>query len=101
LPFIPANGNFNAMNAKIDKTGRLVLPKSLRDHYGITPETELELIPSADGLLLRRVAERPSLQQIDGLWVHQGCSTGTTTTAWAEAIDSVRNERADNAWKAG
>jgi hypothetical protein len=41
------------------------------------------------------------MHQIDGFWVHQGCSTGTATTAWAEAIDSVRNERADNAWKAG
>jgi bifunctional DNA-binding transcriptional regulator/antitoxin component of YhaV-PrlF toxin-antitoxin module len=101
LPLILANGNLIGMNIRIDKTGRLVLPKSLRSQYGITPETELELIPSADGLLLRRVAERPSLQRIDGLWVHQGSSTATTPAAWAGAIDGVRDERAGSGWKVG
>jgi AbrB family looped-hinge helix DNA binding protein len=94
-----ANGNFDGMNLKIDKTGRLVLPKSLRTSFGITPETELELIPSAEGLLLRPVAGRPSMQEVDGLWIHQGVGSAGSA-AWAEAIDSVRNERADSAWKA-
>ena len=85
------------MNVRIDKAGRLVLPKSVRSQLGITPETALELIQSADGVLLRRVAERPSMQQVEGLWVHQG--TSTANADWGEAIDSVRNERADSAWK--
>ncbi len=84
------------MNLRIDKAGRLVLPKSVRSQLGITPETSLELIHSADGVLLRRVAERPSMQQVDGLWVHQGICTAKTD--WAAVIDSVRNERADGAW---
>ena len=91
-----ANGILNGMNLRIDKAGRLVLPKSVRSQLGITPETALELVQSADGVLLRRVAERPSMQQVDGLWVHQGICTANTD--WAGVIDSVRNERADSAW---
>lgn len=83
------------MNVYIDKTGRLVLPKSLRQQLGITAETALELIPSADGILLRRVAERPSMQQVDGLWVHQG--TSSASADWAGVVDGVREERADSA----
>lgn len=83
------------MNLRIDKAGRLVLPKSVRLQLGITPETSLELVPSADGILLRRVAERPSMQQVDGLWVHQG--TPTANADWAAVIDNVRDERADGA----
>jgi AbrB family looped-hinge helix DNA binding protein len=86
------------MNLKIDKAGRLVLPKTVRSQLGITPDTLLELIQSTDGVLLRRVAERPSMQEVDGLWVHQG--TSSANADWAGVIESVRNERADSAWKA-
>lgn len=84
------------MNLHIDKAGRLVLPKAVRQQMGITPETPLELVARADGILLRRVPERPSMQQVDGLWVHQG--TSSPSADWAGVIDGVREERADSAW---
>jgi AbrB family looped-hinge helix DNA binding protein len=55
------------MSLRVDKAGRLVRPKSVRSRLGITPDTTLELVHRADGVLLRRVAERPSMQQVDGL----------------------------------
>ena len=95
------------MNLRIDRAERLVLPKSVRSQWGITPDTALELVQRADGILLRRVAERPSMQQVDGVWVHQGTSGASTDNAanatnadWAAVVDSVRDERADSAWKA-
>jgi AbrB family looped-hinge helix DNA binding protein len=97
LPCAMADGSFDGMNLKIDKAGRLVLPKSVRSQLGITAETELELVQRADGVLLRRVAERPSMQEVDGLWVHQG--TSPAHADWAGVIDGVRDERADSAWK--
>ena len=92
------------MNLRIDRAERLVLPKSVRSQWGITPDTALELVQRADGILLRRVAERPSMQQVDGLWVHLGTSVASNANAtnadWAAVVDSVRDERADSAWKA-
>jgi hypothetical protein len=48
-------------------------------------ETRLESVQGADGVLLRRVAGRPSLQRVDGPWVLQGVSTAHTD--WAPVID--------------
>jgi len=84
------------MNLHIDKAGRLVLPKAVRQQFGITPGTPLELVAHADGILLRRVPERPSMQQVDGLWVHQG--TSSPGVDWAGVIEGVREERADSVW---
>lgn len=84
---------------RIDKAGRLVLPKSVRTMLGITTDTPLELVQSADGVLLRRVPDRPALRQVEGLWVHQGAGTTHAAADWAAAVDGVRNERADNAFK--
>lgn len=69
-----ANRGVDGTKLRIDKAGRLVLPKTVRSQFGITPDTVLELTQSADGILLRRVAERPSMREFDGLWVHQGIS---------------------------
>lgn len=84
------------MNVHIDKAGRLVLPKAVRQQLGITPDTPLELVHRPDGVLLRRVAQQPSMLQVDGLWVHQG--TSAPNADWAGVIDSVREERADSTW---
>jgi AbrB family looped-hinge helix DNA binding protein len=93
------HGIINGMNLHVDKAGRLVLPKSVRAQLGITPQTPLELVQRADGVLLRRVAERPSMEQVDGLWVHRG--VGAPGADWTAVIDNVRNERADGGWPPG
>jgi AbrB family looped-hinge helix DNA binding protein len=85
------------MNMKIDKFGRLVLPKPIRDQLGITPEAEVELVQRPDGVLLRKVAQQPSMREVDGLWIHQG--TASAQVDWSGVVDSVREERADEAWK--
>lgn len=37
------NGIVNAMNVTIDKAGRLVVPKEIRDRMGLRPGDELEI----------------------------------------------------------
>ena len=37
---------------KIDNLGRIVLPKSLREYYGIELNDTLHLIPTEDGILI-------------------------------------------------
>lgn len=41
-----------AVNKKMDGLGRVVLPKNLRDYYGITKNDRLKLIPIKEGILI-------------------------------------------------
>ena len=84
------------MHIHIDKAGRLVLPKSVRQQLGITPQTALEIVTSGDGVLLRRAADRPAMQEVGGLWIHQGASTPAVD--WNKVVDYARDERADATW---
>jgi AbrB family looped-hinge helix DNA binding protein len=84
------------MHVHIDKAGRLVLPKAVRLQLGITPDSTLELVSHQDGVLLRRVAEQPSMRQVDGLWVHQGVASAAAD--WGRIVDNVREERDVSAW---
>jgi AbrB family looped-hinge helix DNA binding protein len=86
------------MNLRIDKSGRIVVPKSLRDRLGLKPDMELELLERADGLLLRLIEQRPSMLKVDGLWVHQG--TPSPEANWEQVLDEVRGERIDAILKA-
>jgi AbrB family looped-hinge helix DNA binding protein len=61
-------GIFNGMNARIDKSGRIVVPKSLLERLGLKPNTEFELVERADSVLLRPVEQPPSTLKIEGLW---------------------------------
>ncbi len=37
---------------KLDSTGRLVVPKPVREQYGIPPGDKLRFVPVEDGILL-------------------------------------------------
>ena len=60
------------MTLRIDKGGRVVLPKPVRDHMRLVPGSSLELEERADGSLLRPVKRCASLVENDGLLVHRG-----------------------------
>jgi AbrB family looped-hinge helix DNA binding protein len=91
-------GNFNGMGLRIDKAGRIVVPKPLRERLGFKPDTELEVIEQPEGVLLKRVEQRPSMVKVDGLWVHQG---GTKPGAnWDRLLEGVREERIESVLKA-
>ncbi|MGI9072073.1 MAG: AbrB/MazE/SpoVT family DNA-binding domain-containing protein [Bryobacteraceae bacterium] len=60
------------MEAKIDKAGRIVVPKRLRERLGFRPDTELDAIEQPEGVLLKRVQQRRSMVKVDDLWLHQG-----------------------------
>jgi AbrB family looped-hinge helix DNA binding protein len=86
-----AYGNVNGMELKIDKSGRIVVPKALRERLGFKPDSELEAIEQPDGVLLKRVEQRPSMIKVDGLWVHQGnLQQGAN---WERVLEEVREER--------
>ena len=85
------------MELKIDKAGRIVVPKPLRERLGFKPDTELEAVEQPDGVLLKRIQERPSMVKVDGLWVHQGSPEPGAN--WARILDDVREERIESVLK--
>ncbi len=89
----------NGIKLRIDKSGRIVVPKPLRERLGLKPGTELEVVDQRDGMLLRAIVERPALVKVDGLWVHRGVAQPGAN--WDRIIQEVREERIESALKAG
>jgi AbrB family looped-hinge helix DNA binding protein len=86
-----AYGKLYAMKLRMDKAGRIVVPKPLRKRLGLQSEAELEVVEQADGILLRPERPQPSMVRVRGLWVHQGVPEPGTD--WDRVLDDVREER--------
>lgn len=81
----------NRMNVKIDRAGRIVVPKRLRDRLGLKPDMVLEVQEQADGVFLRALTPHPTMVHVDGFWVHQG--TAPANVDWARVLEDVRDEQ--------
>jgi AbrB family looped-hinge helix DNA binding protein len=73
---------------KLDKLGRIVLPKPIRNRYGLRPGTELEIVEGAQEFALRPTRSSPSLVEVGGVLVHQGIPLGDL-----DIVASIRDER--------
>lgn len=60
------------MNLTIDRAGRIVVPKALRERFGLHPGTELEIEAETDGLRLRACHSVPAFIEKEGVLVHHG-----------------------------
>ena len=69
----------------IDRAGRIVLPKPLRDQFNLHPGSQLEIKTMQDYLELKPVDAAPALVSQGGLLVHQGTSPLPLTDATAQA----------------
>jgi AbrB family looped-hinge helix DNA binding protein len=76
------------MRLKLDKLGRVVLPKPLRVRYRLRPGMELEIMESAQEFALRPVRSGPSLVEIGGILVHQGVPLGEL-----DILTAIRKDR--------
>ncbi len=85
------------MLLRIEKAGRIVVPKLVRERLGLKADAELEAVEQPDGVLLRVVGERPSMVKVNGLWVHQGVAEPGAN--WDRVLEDVRNERIDSVIK--
>ena len=85
------DGIINGMNVKIDRAGRIVLPKAVRDRLQLRPGVDLELHESREGILLRPVGQAASMVQRDGMWVHLG--KAPRGFDWNHIVEDTRNER--------
>ena len=60
------------MTLRIDKAGRIVVPKPVRERLGLQPGSDLEMVETNEGLFLKPEGRRPSMVKKKGLWVHTG-----------------------------
>jgi bifunctional DNA-binding transcriptional regulator/antitoxin component of YhaV-PrlF toxin-antitoxin module len=81
----------NGMKLRLDKSGRVVLPKPQCQRLGLRAGTTFEATEAAEGVLLRPITRRPSLVESSALLVH----TGQTTRAfdWRQLSDDLERER--------
>lgn len=78
------------MEARLDRFGRIVLPKKAREAMGIGAGSVLEIEEEVDRLVLTVRREEPDLVLEDGVLVFTGKPTGDLE----HAIETARRGRA-------
>jgi AbrB family looped-hinge helix DNA binding protein len=79
------------MTLKVDKAGRIVLPKPVRDRLGLHDGSNLEMEETPEGVVLKPVGRKSSLVRKGRFLVHTGQLPSGYDTF--EAIDQDREER--------
>lgn len=80
------------MNGKttIDRAGRIIIPKPLRDQLHLQPGDSLELESGADQITVRPVRPKVTLKKEYGVWVYQGDPADVSIN---DVIDRAREDR--------
>ena len=76
----------------VDKAGRIVLPKPVRDNLQLAPGDELELESLDDRITLRPVRGTAQLRKKRGVWVFRS-GEPLAATIVETTIEEVRRER--------
>jgi len=74
----------------IDKAGRVVLPKSVRDKMRLSAGDELLVEQQGEQLTLRPLRSQATLKKERGVWVYQGERSAISIT---ELIEREREKR--------
>lgn len=72
LPFTMVIAIINAMKVSIDKAGRIVVPKAIRERYGFHAGTDVELEETGHGIVLNPAESEPALVRQEGILVYTG-----------------------------
>jgi AbrB family looped-hinge helix DNA binding protein len=77
---------------KIDKAGRIVLPKAVRDELQLSPGDSLEVDSSEERVILRPVRGNARIYKKQGVWViHAGAPLSEDVVE--KTTQQVRRER--------
>jgi AbrB family looped-hinge helix DNA binding protein len=77
------------MVTKVDKFGRVVLPKDIRDNLDLKPGQVLKVEKSDDEIILKLLRKESPLHIKDGVLVFSGAATGDIM----ETVNLHRKER--------
>ena len=85
------DGNMNA-TITLDRAGRVVLPKAVRDELQLSPGDSLEIEASEDAIVLRPARGKGQMKKEHGVWVfHSGHPLSAETVN--RTVRRVRRER--------
>jgi AbrB family looped-hinge helix DNA binding protein len=87
---------FMTTKLTIDKAGRIVLPKPVRDQLQLSPGDALQLDSSGEKITLRPVRENAQLRKKRGVWVYSAGEPLAASVVDATTQD-IRSERAGRA----
>jgi AbrB family looped-hinge helix DNA binding protein len=79
-----------ATKISIDKRGRILVPRSLRQKLRLQPGDELLIATDGDRITLRPVRPEPLLVKEFGIWVHNGAPSDESIP---DMIDREREKR--------
>lgn len=77
---------------KVDKVGRIVLPKPVRDQLQLAPGDELEMESLDERIILRPLRGAVQLKKKRGVWVFRSGQPLSASTV-QNTIEQVRRER--------
>ena len=70
---------------RISKRGQITIPKHLREQFGLHRNVEVEIIPTEDGLLLRKRAMHP-VDRVAGILDAVALGDGVSVDDYIEEI---------------
>jgi AbrB family looped-hinge helix DNA binding protein len=76
----------------VDRSGRVVLPKALRDELQLAPGDSLDLTVRGDEVTMRPTRSARALQKEHGVWVFR-LGSPLTETETQETLESIRAQR--------
>jgi AbrB family transcriptional regulator (stage V sporulation protein T) len=79
-----------AKRVPIDRLGRVVIPKAIRDRYGLHAGSEVAIVPDGDRISLEPVVEEAVVEERDGILIIASDLVGEPVTA-----QTIRDERLD------
>lgn len=74
---------------KISERGQITIPKKMRDQFGLFPDSEVIVEPSADGVLVRPVNSRR--EQVEQ-WLEKAVGAGNGKFTTDEIMAMTRGE---------
>ena len=72
------------MQTTIDRFGRIVLPKKLRDDFNLEPGSQIHIEESGQDIILKPIHGEPNLRLKEGVLVFSGVPLGDLNNALAK-----------------
>jgi AbrB family looped-hinge helix DNA binding protein len=77
------------METTLDKFGRIVIPKEIRDDFNLIPGSQIRIEESDQAIILKPIGGEPNLHWKDGVLVFSGVPMGGLD----KALEKHREER--------